>query len=47
MNALCQIALNVDFIRYPALIIIVLKLNPYRSGKKLLFVIRNHLDNTL
>ena len=38
MNALCPIALNVDFFRYSAIIIIVLKLNPCRSEKN---VIRN------
>ena len=40
MNALCPIALNVDFFRYSAIIIIVLKLNPCRS-EIILFVIRN------
>ena len=40
MNALCPIALNVDFFRYSAIIIIVLKLNPYRS-EIILFVIMN------
>ena len=39
MNALCTIALNVDFFRYSAIIIIVLKLNPWRS-EIILFVIR-------
>ena len=40
MNALCPIALNVDFFRYSAIIIIVLKLYPCRS-EIILFVIRN------
>ena len=40
MNALCPIALNVDFLKYSAIIIIVLKLNPCRS-EIILFVIRN------
>ena len=40
MNALCPIALNVDFFRNSAIIFIVLKLNPYRS-EIILFVIRN------
>ena len=31
MNALYPMALNVEFIRYPAIFIIVLKLNPCRS----------------
>ena len=45
-NALCPIALNVDFFRYSAKIIIVLKLNPCRS-EIIFFVIRNHLNNVL
>ena len=40
MNALCPIALNVEFFSYSAIIIIVLKLNPCRS-EIILFVIRN------
>ena len=40
MNVLCPIDLNVDFFRYSAIIIIVLKLNPCRS-EIILFVIRN------
>ena len=43
--ALCPIALNVDFFRNSAIIIIVLKLNPRRS-EIILFVIRN-LNNAL
>ena len=45
MNALYPIALNVDFLRYSAIIIIVLKLNPCRS-EIILFVIKN-LSNAL
>ena len=45
LNALYPIALNVDFFRYSAIIIIVLKLNLCRS-EIILFVIRN-LNNSL
>ena len=45
MNALFPIALNVEFFRCSAIIIMVLKLNPCRS-EIILFVIKN-LNNAL
>ena len=45
MNALCPIALNVDFFRYSTIIIIVLKLNPCRS--EIILLIIGNLYNAL
>ena len=44
-ECICPITLNVDFFRYSAIIIIILKLNTCRS-EIILFVIRN-LNNAL